>query len=182
MNIVVAFAKTKDTQNFKSILSRGGYDSVVTCTSGVQALSAMDDFGSGVIICGYRLSDMLYSELFEDIPPYFKMLLVASESHAPAESDKENFIYLPTPLKMDDLFSTLGIIDEGVQLIRRKSKERRLNRSDADKKTIERAKAILMERHHMTEPQAHKYLQKCSMDSGVDMLETAEMIISVSNI
>ena len=69
-----------------SILSRGGYDGVVTCTSGVQALSAMDDLGSGVIICGYRLSDMLYSELLEDLPAYFKMVMVASTNRAPLKA------------------------------------------------------------------------------------------------
>ena len=61
MNIIIVFAKSEDAQNFKSILSRGGYDGMVTCTSGAQALSAMEDLGSGVVISGYRLSDMLYS-------------------------------------------------------------------------------------------------------------------------
>lgn len=182
MNIVVAFAKTKDIQNFKSILSRGGFDSVFTCTSGVQALSAMDDFGSGVVICGYRLTDMLYSELLDDLPPYFRMLMISSESHAPAEDMGENLIYLPTPLQTSQLFSTLNIMNEGVIRSRKKARERRMNRTDEDKKIIDRAKALLMERHHMTEPEAHKYLQKCSMDSGVDMLEAAEMVISLESI
>ena len=57
-----------------------------------------------------------------------------------------------------------------------------MNRSEEDKKVINQAKALLMERHHMTEPEAHKYLQKCAMDSGSDMLETAEMVISLSSI
>ena len=98
MNIIVAFAKTKDIQTFKSILSRGGYDGVTTATSGVQALSAMDDLGSGVIICGYRLTDMLYSELLPDLPPYFKMMMIASAEHAPSGDNPDNFIYLKAPV------------------------------------------------------------------------------------
>ncbi len=182
MNIIVAFAKSKDIQNFKSILSRGGYESVVTCSSGVQALSAMDDLGSGVIICGYRLTDMLYSELLQDLPPYFKMVMIASAERSPAEAASDNFIYLKTPLSGDDFFSTLTLMIEGVQSLRRTAKKRRMERSDKDKKTIAKAKELLMERHHMTEPEAHKYLQKCSMDSGTDLLETAEMVISLTNI
>ncbi len=182
MNIIVAFAKAENAQNIKSILSRGGFDGVVTCSSGVQALSAMDDLGSGVIICGYRLSDMLYSELLPDLPPYFKMLMIASTDRAPAEAENENFIFLSTPLQKADLFSTLNMMIEGVQRLKKKAKERRMKRSEADKKIIEQAKALLMERHHMTEPEAHKYLQKCAMDSGTDLLETAEMIISLTNI
>ena len=182
MNIIIAFAKPKDLQNFKSILSRGGYDSVTTVSSGVQALSAMDDLGSGVIICGYRLTDMLYSELLTDIPPYFKMLLIASASHIPAETDSDNFMFLQAPMKSDELYSTLNLMLEGVQSLRKKAKQQRMNRSDDDKKTIEKAKALLMERHHMSEPEAHKYLQRCAMDSGTNMVETAEMIISLNNI
>ena len=182
MNIIVAFAKADNAQNIKSILNRGGYDGVVTCSSGVQALSAMDDLGSGVIICGYRLSDMLYSELLDDLPQYFKMLLVASTDKAPSETETDRFIYLSTPLQKSDLFSTLNMMIEGVQRQKKKAKERRMKRSEADRKIIEQAKSLLMERHHMTEPEAHKYLQKCAMDSGTDMLETAEMIISLTNI
>ncbi|WP_024865202.1 ANTAR domain-containing response regulator [Butyrivibrio sp. FCS014] len=182
MNIIVAFAKAQDTQNFKSILSRGGFDQVSTCTSGAQALSLMDDLGSGVIICGYRLSDMLYSQLLEDLPAYFKMVLVASAAKAPEEPKADNFIYLESPAQRADLFSTITLMMEGVSRDRRKAKERRMKRSDEDRKVIDAAKSILMERHHMTEPEAHKYLQKCAMDSGTDLLETAEMIISLTNI
>ena len=114
MNIIVAFAKSEDAQKLKSILSRGGFDGAVTCTSGVQALSAMDDLGSGVIICGYRLSDMLYSELLEDLPSYFKMIMIASTNKAPTEAESDNFVYLPTPLQRADLFSTLNLMIEGV--------------------------------------------------------------------
>ena len=71
---------------------------------------------------------------------------------------------------------------EGVSRRKKKAKEKRLARSEEDKKTIAAAKEILMDRHHMTEPEAHKYLQKCAMDSGTNMLETAEMIISLRNI
>ena len=182
MNIIVAFAKPKDLQNFKSILSRGGFDGVSTVSSGMQALSAMEDLGSGVIICGYRLNDMLYSELLEDLPPYFKMLLIASASHVPTETDADNFMFLQAPLKTDEFYSTINLMLEGVQSLRKKAKQRRLNRSDADKKTIDKAKALLMERHHMSEPEAHKYLQRCAMDSGTNMVETAEMIISLNNV
>ena len=38
-----------------------------------------------------------------------------------------------------------------------------------------------MERNYLTEEEAHKYLQKCSMDSGTNMVETAQMIMSLIN-
>ena len=36
--------------------------------------------------------------------------------------------------------------------------------------------------NHMTEEEAHRYIQKCSMDSGTSLTETAEMVISMTKI
>ena len=46
---------------------------------------------------------------------------------------------------------------------------------------IKLAKETLMARNNMTEQEAHKYLQKCSMDSGTNMSETAEMVLVFLN-
>lgn len=34
-----------------------------------------------------------------------------------------------------------------------------------------------MERNHLSEEEAHRYIQKSSMDSGTNMVETAQMIL-----
>ena len=52
-------------------------------------------------------------------------------------------------------------------------------RSEKERNLITNAKRILMERNNMTEAEAHRYIQKCSMDSGTNMVETAQMIISI---
>ncbi len=31
----------------------------------------------------------------------------------------------------------------------------------------------------MTESEAHRYIQKCSMDSGTNLVETAQMILAL---
>lgn len=36
-----------------------------------------------------------------------------------------------------------------------------------------------MNRNHMTEEEAHRYIQKCSMDSGTNMAETAQMVLTM---
>ena len=43
----------------------------------------------------------------------------------------------------------------------------------------ELTKKLLMERNHMSEEEAHRYMQKCSMDSGNNMVETAKMIFAL---
>ena len=44
---------------------------------------------------------------------------------------------------------------------------------------VDEAKKLLIERNHMTEEEAHRYIQKCSMDSGTNMAEMAQMVLSM---
>ena len=44
---------------------------------------------------------------------------------------------------------------------------------------IRKAKELLMTRNNMSEEEAHRYLQKSSMDSGTNIVETAEMVLSI---
>ena len=46
-------------------------------------------------------------------------------------------------------------------------------------KLIADAKKLLMERNSMTEEEAHRYMQKCSMDSGTNIVETAQMVFTL---
>ena len=69
-----------------------------------------------------------------------------------------------------------------LQTLRKKRQKRReaaKKRNHEQKAIIEEAKALLMGRNKMTEEEAHRYLQKSSMDSGTNMLETAQMILTV---
>ena len=44
------------------------------------------------------------------------------------------------------------------------------------------AKELLMDRNHLSEEEAHRYIQKCSMDSGTNMVETAQMVLSMMQV
>ena len=43
---------------------------------------------------------------------------------------------------------------------------------------IDTAKLMLMEKINMTAQEAFRYIQKCSMDSGNTMVESATMVMS----
>ena len=54
---------------------------------------------------------------------------------------------------------------------------RRPSRSLEDAEVLAQAKAVLMDRHGMTEEQAHRFLQKKSMDSGSRLVQTALLVL-----
>lgn len=64
-------------------------------------------------------------------------------------------------------------IDRRLKQDKRKPKKR----SEREENYIHNAKRLLMDRNNLSEEEAHRYIQKCSMDNATNMVETAQMIL-----
>ena len=179
-NVVVVFPKPEDARSIRNLLVRNGYSVAAVCTSGTSALQAADNLNEGIVVCGYRYRDMLYDQLYENLPKTFEMLLLASE-RVISEGIPEGIISVCMPLKVQELVDTLEGMLFSLERRRKKKKALPRQRSEEEIKLIAGAKALLMERNHMTEEEAHRYLQKTSMDSGTNIVETAQMLFSLMN-
>lgn len=177
-NIIIALPKLEDAKGIKNVLVRGGFKVTGICTTGAQAISQADSLHSGIVICGYKLTDMVYSELYECLPSGFEMLLIAS-GHLLGQCEEGGIMCLSMPLKTGELLSTVGMMAEGIERRRRKAKSEPKMRNAREEEAIREAKELLMARNHMSEGEAHRYLQKCSMDSGTNMAETALMVLAM---
>lgn len=178
VNIVVVFPRLDDAKNIRNLLARNGYEVLGVCSTGAQILQIADRLDEGIIICGYRFHDMIYSELRENLPPAFELLLVAS-AHILESCDMDHVVGLSLPIRIQDLVNTLEMMAGNMYRRRRRLKARPKERSEEEKKIIADAKRLLMERNHMTEEEAHRYMQKCSMDSGNSLVETARMVFAL---
>lgn len=176
--IVVAFPKMEDAVSIKNLLVKNGYLVAAVCTSGAKVLSTIDSYNEGIIVCGYKLKDMIYSELRENVPMEFEMLLLASPAKI-GGMKHEGVIPVAMPLRVGDLINTVAMLSINIERRRKKLKHMPKKRSKEEQKTIDKAKKILMEKHCMTEEEAYRYLQKTSMDSGTGLVETAEMVICI---
>ena len=67
-NIIVVLPKLEEAKGVKSILVRSGFQVTGICTTGTQAISQADGLNEGIVICSYKLADMIYTELHEDLP------------------------------------------------------------------------------------------------------------------
>ena len=63
LSIIIAFPKIEDANSIKNMLIRNGYDVNAVCNMGAQTIALANELDEGIIICGYRLKDMHYSEL-----------------------------------------------------------------------------------------------------------------------
>ena len=177
-NIIIVFRKIEDAQNIRSLLVRNGFSVTAVCSTGSQAISRIDSLRNGIVICGYRLTDMLYSELHENLPPESAMLLMARADMLP-ELQENDIVCLPMPTTVRNLVETVSMLERTVeQAIRRRKKQLR-SRSQEENDILGRAKGLLMERNNMTEPEAHRYIQKSAMNTGTSLVETAYMVLDL---
>ena len=106
------------------------------------------------------------------------MLLVASQDKW-SDGLVRGVMGLSMPIKVYDLMNTIEMMLTNIDRRRRKRKKQLKNRDPKQQETVRKAKELLMARNNMTEEEAHRYLQKSSMDSGTNMVETAEMVLSI---
>lgn len=172
--IIIVLPKLDNANNIRRILLTHGFHSAIVCPSGAAALQMAGQYDCGIVLSGYHLSDMYYVELSENLPESYELILLGSpEKVAEAGS---GILALTTPLKAYDLLNTVEMVLG--QIERRYKKKKPISkRSEEEENYIRNAKYLLMERNHLTEQEAYRYLQKSSMDSGTNMVETAQMIL-----
>ena len=85
---------------------------------------------------------------------------------------------LTTPLKVFDLVNTVQMILGQIEWRIKKEKKKKV-RTEQDEMYIRNAKCLLMERNHLTEEEAFRYIQKSSMNNSTNMVETAQMILTL---
>ena len=175
VNIIVAFSSQKDGINIRNLLMRHGHNVVTVCTNGAAVSQAVDQMegSDGIVVSGYKYQDMTYSDLLADLPDTWQMIVNLSHIF------EYNVIKIPMPVKVYDLFTTLQAIETTIMRQRKKRREKPKERSSAERALLEHAKSLLMETKNMSEVEAHRYIQKCSMDNGTNMVETAQMVIEI---
>lgn len=177
-NIIVAFPRLDDAKNVRNILVRNGYQVNAVCTTGAQVLTYADGLGTGIIICSYKLADVLFFEVQEYMPPGFEMLVLASKSRI-NECAGTGVVSVPMPFVISDFLDTVGMMVAAAERRKRQAKSIPRLRTEQDKEIISRAKDILINRNGLSEDEAHKFIQKCSMDSGTNMVESAQMVLAM---
>lgn len=178
IGIIVVFPKKENAINIRNLLVRNGVNVTGVATTGAQAMHYADTVDEGIVVCGYKLKDMMYTDLREYLPENFDMLLVASQDKW-SDGLAQGVMGLSMPIKVYDLMNTIEMMLTDIDRRRRKRKKQLKNRDPKQQETVRKAKELLMARNNMTEEEAHRYLQKSSMDSGTNMVETAEMVLSI---
>lgn len=178
IQVIVVFPKREVAVKIKNILIRSGFEVVAACVTGAQVMQTVGEIDAGIIVSGVRFSDMVYHELQEYLPKMFEMIVVANHTQW-EQYGGDDVIWLPLPMKAYDLVATVEDLSADLNRRMKKSQHKPKQRSSMDQGVINRAKELLMEHEGWSEEEAHRYLQKRSMDNGNNMVDTAYMVLEM---
>lgn len=173
--VIVAFENEANSVKIRDIIESGGVASCLICRSAAEIKRVVHKQRLNIIICGFKLPDETCPELFQDLPSQCSMLMIATQSRLEL-SEVEGIFKLATPIQRGDLLASVRMLLQMNQRFVRQ--QHRTQRSEEERALIGQAKALLMDRHGMTEEQAHRFLQKKSMDNGAKLTDTARMVLA----
>ena len=171
--VIVDFERTKSCERVREIIESSGTAACIICRSAAEVKRTVSKHHISTVVCGFKLPDESAQSLFEDLPPNCAMLMVAVQGMLDLCQNDDIFL-LASPVSRGDLVASVRML---IQMGHRLEKFVRPQRSEEEMALIDEAKSLLMERHGMTEEQAHRFLQKKSMDSGAKMVQTAKLVL-----
>lgn len=172
--VIVAFENSTMCQRFGDLLESTGTAKCLTCHSGDQVRRFLNKQQVYCVICGPHLADGPAEWLYEDLPPACSLLLVGPAHMLDSCGSREVF-KLPTPIRKEEAVSTVRLL---LQFGHRMERFVRPKRSNAEQEVVDRAKKLLMVHKGMSEDEAHRVLQKRSMDAGFRLVQTARQIVA----
>ena len=171
--VIVAFEDRTMCQRFSELLESTGTAQCLTCHSGDQVRRLLSQRQAYCVICSPHLTDGPAEWLYEDLPAVCSLLLVGPQHVLDSCGSREVF-KLPTPIRKEEAVSTVRLL---LQFGHRMERFVRPKRNGAEQELVDRAKRLLMEREGYCEEDAHRMLQKRSMDAGCRMSQTARKIL-----
>lgn len=170
--VIVAFENIANCQRICDMLESGGIARCIPVHSAGEVKRLVSRSDIGVVVCGYKFNDGAAERLYEELPQNCSLLVVAQQSQLDFLS--EEIFRLPAPISKAGLCASVRML---FQMNRKMNLFLRPRRNEAEEQVIREAKAVLMERNQLTEEQAHRWMQKKSMDTGAKLIQTARLIL-----
>jgi len=199
-NIILAFPDASMIDQVKRILLSAGIQPAAEVTSHIQLLQAVARLdGGGVVILPGCLSGLTAATLINELPEDYDLLVLLAINEV-WDSGRPGIFALRTPIRPIELLDSVRMLLETRQLAvssthlkpapasaakpgpvppaqATASEKRPAARPESDRRIIEQAKQVLIVRNNMSEEQAHRFLQKRSMDTGNPMVAVARQVL-----
>lgn len=169
--LIVAFSSDTAARRICAWLAQSGFPSRTVCRTGAEVLRAVRYMGGGSVICAARLPDYTADELYDDLDGQADLLVIGKPEQL-IGCENPAIRRLPLPVSRSQLAEAAEALTQAQQA-RAPAKP-----SQQDQEIIRHAKALLQAMCGMTEPEAHRYLQRRSMEAHRKMADTARLVIA----
>ncbi len=167
--IIVAFEGEKQRGIVVEALESAGLPVKRACASRAEAVRAVGEMGGGIVVCGHKFADSTADELAYDVGESALVLVIARGDHLDL-CENPRLFKLSAPFTRGELISS-------VRMLKQLEDMRLPLRSEDEKRLVDRAKQHLMKTRGMTEPEAHRALQRASMRTGERMAVAAARLL-----
>ncbi|HVT40334.1 MAG TPA: response regulator [Gemmatimonadaceae bacterium] len=185
MRILVAEDDTEARHLLTEVLNSMGYEVVAAVASGVDAAERARELQPDAVLLDVHMpegSGIEAAEVISRTTPGIAVILFSGDETI-SISDKEAvttgavaFLPKPTPPRMLDSTIRLAVMRAAALRSARKDATEAKAALEA-RKTIERAKGILMRRTACSEAEAYRILQRSSQDRSKPMVEIAKAVL-----
>ena len=182
-SVLVVSGGEKITEFLSEVLDNSAYSPVIYAGSGGEARNILISQNFDLVIINSPLSDEFGSELAFKLTENSVcgvIMIVKSDVFDEISDRVEQYGVLAVSKPVSRTFFTqaLKMSVATIERLRRLDTEnKKLSLKIDEVKLVERAKYVLIEYLKMSEPQAHKYIEKQAMDMRVTRREIAESII-----
>jgi response regulator NasT len=182
VRIVVAEDEALIRMDLVEMLVEAGYDVLAQASDGAQAIELVKAHKPDLAILDVKMPILDGISAAEEIISLCPVLMLTAFSQrelVDRARDAGVMAYVLKPFTINDLVPAIEIaISRHTQMRSLADEVADLHQRLETRKTIDRAKGILMAALNLTEPQAFSWIQKAAMDRRLTMREVAEAVIS----
>ncbi|PKM95519.1 MAG: hypothetical protein CVU84_05480 [Firmicutes bacterium HGW-Firmicutes-1] len=183
IRVIIGSSNEKISRQLGQFLIENGFNVIGETKDGYELLRRVNTVYPDLVvvdysmrgISGYEISEVLISE--KTCPVI--ALISSNELHYFVNLSQEpTFAPLIKPSNKQLLLNTISLLIKTSKSIYKLENEVASLKSGRDKgELVNKAKKLLIENMQLTEEEAHRRIQKQSMDKGISMIKIAEAII-----
>lgn len=183
LRVFIGSSNEKISKQLGQFLIENGFTIVGETRDGFDFLRRVNTIFPDVAIVDYSMKGMNGHEISEliiseKVCPVIALISAAEMQYFVNLSQEPTFAPLIKPINKQMLLYTIGLLIKTSKSIYKLENEVTSLKKSTDKKSlINKAKKLLMENMELTEDEAHRRIQKQSMDKGIPMAKVAEAII-----
>lgn len=182
-NVLIVSSTGKGRDFLCEMVQMGAGSEIRAANSGAEARRMLLEQDYDIVLINAPLQDEYGHELslIAATETYAGIILICKGEHADEVSAKvedAGVLVLPKPLSRPMFFQALKMVSTLRRRMYGLHKENlKLHQKIEEIRLVDRAKCVLMQYLSMTEPEAHRYLEKQAMNLRVSRAEVAQSVL-----